>query len=63
VSPTSLDGARAASSTLDWLVEHGHDGSPHPRSPWSTGSRTPAGSPRRIEDTLRPRCRPASHPA
>ena len=26
VSPTSLDGARAASSTLDWLVEHGHDG-------------------------------------
>lgn len=26
VSPTSLDGARVASSTLDWLVEHGHDG-------------------------------------
>jgi putative peptide zinc metalloprotease protein len=24
VSPTSLDGARAASSTLDWLEEHGH---------------------------------------
>ncbi|MEJ7569215.1 MAG: MinD/ParA family protein [Gaiellaceae bacterium] len=26
VSPTSIDGARAASSTLDWLVQHGHDG-------------------------------------
>ncbi|MBA2296118.1 MAG: hypothetical protein H0W16_13415 [Actinobacteria bacterium] len=26
VSPTSLDGARAASSTLDWLVQHGYDG-------------------------------------
>jgi putative peptide zinc metalloprotease protein len=25
VSPTSLDGARAASSTLDWLVRHGHE--------------------------------------
>jgi putative peptide zinc metalloprotease protein len=24
VSPTGLDGARAASSTLDWLEEHGH---------------------------------------
>jgi putative peptide zinc metalloprotease protein len=24
VSPTALDGARAASSTLDWLEEHGH---------------------------------------
>lgn len=26
VSGTSLDGARAASSTLDWLEEHGHGG-------------------------------------
>jgi MinD-like ATPase involved in chromosome partitioning or flagellar assembly len=24
VSPTALDGARTASSTLDWLEEHGH---------------------------------------
>jgi MinD-like ATPase involved in chromosome partitioning or flagellar assembly len=24
VSPTGLDGARAASSTLDWLEAHGH---------------------------------------
>lgn len=26
VSATGLDGARAASSTLDWLEEHGHEG-------------------------------------
>ena len=31
VSAPSLDGARAASSTLDWLDENGHDG-PRPRS-------------------------------
>jgi putative peptide zinc metalloprotease protein len=59
VSPTSLDGARAASSTLDWLVEHGHDGLASSAVAVLNGTTTAPGGVdlERIEGRFAARCR------
>lgn len=59
VSPTGLDGARAASSTLDWLETHGHEDLAHAAVTALNGERTGQGDVDvdRIEEHFASRCR------
>ena len=59
VSATSLDGARAASSTFDWLEEHGHGGLASSAVTALNGVRAAQGGVdvRRIEEHFASRCR------
>jgi putative peptide zinc metalloprotease protein len=59
VSAASLDAARAASSTLDWLEEHGHGGLASSAVAVLNGIRTDRGAVDldRIEDHFASRCR------
>lgn len=59
VSPTGLDGARAASSTLDWLEAHGHAGLAHAAVTALNGVRPGQGEidVDRIEEHFASRCR------
>jgi putative peptide zinc metalloprotease protein len=59
VSPTGLDGARAASSTLDWLEAHGHAELAHAAVTALNGVRAEQGDVdvHRIEEHFASRCR------